>query len=124
MAVLCATAAIASVSWAMWDDYACTAEQEEAVASLMKIHELEAAYKKARGTYEPMAPCSFTQEGRTCVSRIGFTMIGTSHFAYRVDLQGAGYLATAVGARGRHFGSVITIDQTGTLNMGAATCGD
>ena len=114
---------VASVGYAAWDTRACVGELEEARNNLMRILDLERKYKVASGSFTPMAPCHFVDEGvATCVSRLGFTMIGTSHFAYRVDVAGDTFTATAVGVSARHRGSVVRIDQSGTLDLSGAVC--
>jgi hypothetical protein len=116
-------AGVASLGAAAWDARSCVGELEEAQNALVKILELERKYEAKAGRFAPMAPCHFTDDGAaTCVSRIGFSIIGTSHFAYRVDSDGETFIATAVGATDRHRGSVIRMDQTGRLDMSGAMC--
>lgn len=113
----------ASAAYAAWDTVACVGELEEAQNALIKILELEKKYQAKNGRFVSMAPCHFTEDGNTtCVSRIGFSMVGTSHFAYRIDADDRGFVATAIGVSPRHRGSVVRLDETGALDLRAAVC--
>lgn len=120
---LCVSAGGLLGAWAWWDAYSCTAELDEPKSALAKIVELEKKHKGEKGVYAGMEPCSFHPVGDTCLSRLGFSILGESLFAYRVDLTEAGFTATAVGAGGRHFGSVVRVDETGQLDLSGAMCG-
>ncbi len=121
--VVFAVCGLSAVAAAAWDARACTAELEEAQNALMKILELERKYQAKAGRYAEMAPCSFTEDGATtCVSRIGFSLVGTSHLAYRVDTDVKTFVATAIGVSPRHRGSVVRLDQSGALDLRGAVC--
>ena len=118
--VVCGLGAIGA---AAWDARSCVGELEEAQNNLMRILELERKYKARTGQFVSMAPCHFADDGSaTCVSRIGFSMVGNSNFAYRVDAEGDGFVATAIGISPRHRGSTVRLDHTGTLDMSGAVC--
>lgn len=114
--------AACALMWWGWDSVSCTGELEEATSSLTRIYDLEQAYETKNGHYVGMAPCNFTEGGAVCVSRLGFSIVGNSHFSYRVDSDGETFTASAVGAGGRHFGSVLRVNDEGDFDLGGAQC--